>query len=274
MASQMKLGEVQIPENQGLSKTGFRKLLQAEMKFKTRSHNTYHKIHAPELKNRQAQSLKDSTPNIASINSSSVDNIQIPSPTNLPTAIDTVLIGDSMLERLKTTGAHTQIAHLPSSFNAGVGGDKIENVLYRLDFGMMDLLEEQNVKVWVVMVGTNNLKKTHPLLPVEVERYRLLLQSLLSISPKSQIIACGLFKRKDVGDQYVEESNELLRNMLSDFDKNLGIGQTIHWVEAPVGITKEHLVDHVHLNEEGYRIWDQTLYVKLQELLGKLDTSE
>ena len=270
----MKLSEGQIPENQGLSKTEFKKLLQAEMKFKTRSHDTYHNTHAPELKNRQAQLLKASAPNIASIGSSSVENIQTPSPTYLPAAIDTVLIGDSMLERLKTTGAHTQIAHLPSSFNAGVGGDKIENVLYRLDLGMMDLLEERNVKVWVVMVGTNNLKKTHHLLPVEVQSYRLLLQSLLYISPRSQIIACELFKRKDVGDQYVEESNELLRGMLNDFDKNLGIGQSIHWIEAPLGITKEHLVDHVHLNEEGYRIWDQTLYVKLQELLGKLDTSE
>jgi hypothetical protein len=145
----MKLSEGQIPENQGLSKTEFKKLLQAEMKFKTRSHDTYHNTHAPELKNRQAQLLKASAPNIASIGSSSVENIQTPSPTYVPAAIDTVLIGDSMLERLKTTGAHTQIAHLPSSFNAGVGGDKIENVLYRLDLGMMDLLEEWNVKVWV-----------------------------------------------------------------------------------------------------------------------------
>jgi lysophospholipase L1-like esterase len=174
-----------------------------------------------------------------------------------------------MLERLKTTGMDTQIAHLPSSFNAGVGGDKIENVLYRLDLGMMDLLESRNVKVWVVMIGTNNLRKTHHLLPVEVQRYRLLLQALLRISPKSQIVACALFKRKDVGDQYVEESNELLRDLVNDVDMNLEIGQRIQWFEAPVGVTKELLVDHVHLNKEAYRIWDQTLYAKVEELLGR-----
>jgi len=274
MTSQMKLSDGQIPENQGLSKTEFRKLLQAEMKFKTRSHDTYHEIHVPELKSRQAQLPEGSEPNKDSIDSSSTENTEPTTPTDVPAAIDIVLIGDSMLERLKTTGVHTKIANLPSSFNAGVGGDKIENVLYRLDLGMMDLLEERNVKIWVVMVGTNNLKKTHPLLPAEVQRYRLLLQSLLLISPRSQIIACELFKRKDIGDQFVDESNELLRGMLSDSDKNLGSGQRIHWVEAPLGVTKDHLVDHVHLNEEGYRIWDQTMYMKLQDLLGKLETSE
>jgi lysophospholipase L1-like esterase len=274
MTSQMKLSDGQIPENQGLSKTEFRKLLQAEMKFKTRSHDTYHEIHVPELKSRQAQLPEGSEPNKDSIDSSSTENIEPTTPTDVPAAIDIVLIGDSMLERLKTTGSQTKIAHLPSSFNAGVGGDKIENVLYRIDLGMMDLLEERSVKIWVVMVGTNNLKKTHALLPVEVQRYRLLLQSLVLISPRSQIIACEIFKRKDIGDQYVEESNELLRNMLNDFNKNLGNGQRTHWVEAPMGITKERLVDHVHLNEEGYRIWDQTLYVKVQELLGNIDTTE
>lgn len=157
----------------------FRKLLRAEMKFKTRSHNTYHDTHAPELRNQQAQLLKGSPPSIAATSSTSVENIQTPSPPDEPATIDTVFIGDSMLERLKTTGAHTQITHLPSSFNAGVGGDKIENVLYRLDLGMMDLLGERNVKVWVVMVGTNNLKKSHHLLPVEVRNYRLLVEALL-----------------------------------------------------------------------------------------------
>jgi hypothetical protein len=272
--SQIESSKGNFPENQGLSKSEFRKLLQAEMKFKTRSHDTYHKTHVPELKSRQEQLLEDNESNKDSTDSSSVEKNEPPLLTNVPAAIDIVLIGDSMLERLKTTGAQTQIANLHSSFNAGVGGDKIENVLYRLDLGMMDLLEERNVKIWVVMVGTNNLKKTHPLLAAEVQRYRLLLQSLLLISSRSQIIVCEIFKRKDIGDQYVEESNWLLRDMLNEFHKNLGGGQRTLWVEAPLGITKDHLVDHVHLNEEGYRIWDQTLYVKLQELLGQLYSSE
>lgn len=76
-----------------------------------------------------------------------------------------------MLETLKTTGTSTKIAQLPCTFNAGVGGDKIENVLYRLGtLNMMSKLESHSARLVVVMVGTNNLKKA--LKPKEVELCR------------------------------------------------------------------------------------------------------
>jgi lysophospholipase L1-like esterase len=220
-------------ENQHLSKLEFQKLLQAELKYKARSHNTYQSTHAPEL---------NAEPKVE---------------------INTVLIGDSMLERLKNTGRNTRLAQLPSSFNAGVGGDKIENVLYRLDLGLMSQLETRNVKLWVVMIGTNNLKKA--LKKVEVERYRLLLQALLRISPTSRILCCEIFKRKDIVDYHVKESNRAIRGVLEEMNGNLG--EKIFWVEAPEGVTKERLVDHVHLDKEGYRLWDELLYARVEELL-------
>jgi len=222
-----------LHENQHLSKLEFQKRLQEELKYKARSHDTYHSTHAPEL---NAEPKAD---------------------------IDTVLIGDSMLERLKNTGRNTRLAQLPSSFNAGVGGDKIENVLYRLDLGLISQLETRNVKLWVVMIGTNNLKKT--LKKVEVERYRLLLQSLLRISPTSRILCCEIFKRKDIQDCYVEESNRSIQGVIEEMNQNLG--EKIFWVEAPEGVTKERLVDHVHLDKEGYMIWDELLYAGVEELL-------
>lgn len=173
------------------------------------------------------------------------------------------LIGDSMLERLKTTGAFTKTAQLPSSFNAGVGGDKIENVLYRLDLGMQSLLEDRNVKLWVLMIGSNNLKKS--LKKADVEKYRLLVQALLRIAPTSKVLACELFKRKDIDDAFVDESNRLLRELIMEMNANLG--ERIYWLEAPSAITKEVLVDHVHFNMEGYRIWDEALSSRIEELL-------
>lgn len=219
-------------ENQDLSKLKFQKLLQAAMKYKARSHNTYQSTHVTGL---NAEPKVD---------------------------INTVLIGDSMFERLKNTGRNTRFAQLPSSFNAGVGGDKIENVLYRLDLGLMSQLDTRNVKLWVVMIGTNNLKKA--LKKVEVERYRLLLQALLRISPRSRILCCEIFKRKDIDDCHVEESNRAIRGVIEEMNGNLG--EKIFWVEAPDGVTKERLVDHVHLDKEGYILWDEVLYARVEEL--------
>lgn len=220
-------------ENQSLPASEFLALLEANKKFKARSHDTYLETHLPEL-TREPKS-----------------------------PIDTVLIGDSMLERLKTTGTFTKTAKLPSSFNAGVGGDKIENVLYRLDLGMQSLLEDRNVKLWVLMIGSNNLKKA--LKKAEVEKYRLLVQALLRIAPMSKVLACELFKRKDIDDAFVDESNRLLRELIREMNANLG--ESIYWLEAPSAITKEVLVDHVHFNMEGYRIWDEALSSRIEELL-------
>lgn len=73
--------------------------------------------------------------------------------------IDVVLLGDSMLERFQTTGKYTQIGGLqyPRVFNAGVGGDKIENVLYRIRLGLLSILKAKNPKLVVIHIGTNNL---------------------------------------------------------------------------------------------------------------------
>ena len=131
-------------ENQNLSEE-FQILLQANAKFKSRSHETYNETHFPEL------------------------TAEPKSP------ITTVLIGDFILERLKTSGVSTETANLPSSFNAGVGGDKIENVLYRLHLGMGKLLRGRGVRLWVVMVGTNNLTPERGLQLQDVLRFRLLL---------------------------------------------------------------------------------------------------
>ena len=73
------------------------------MRFKARSYETYHETYLLELK------AKATGP------------------------VEIVFIVDSMLERLKSTGVHTGTSELQSSFNVGVGGDKIENVLFRLD---------------------------------------------------------------------------------------------------------------------------------------------
>ncbi|GJJ68232.1 hypothetical protein EMPS_00578 [Entomortierella parvispora] len=219
-------------ENLALPQDAFDLLLRSTMAFKDRSHSTCHEVHLPEL-------------------------LAQPS-------LDTVLIGDSMLERFKTTGTATRIyTNLPRSLNAGCGGDKIENVLYRLSF-MNTPLEQQQVKLWVVMVGTNNLRKKG-LRSSEIDHYRLLLQNLLRLGgEETKILVCELFKRKDFEDHCIEEANDMIHTMVKEMNANLG-RERIFWSEAPKAVIKdEHLDDHVHLNTEGYHLWDEALFSRIQ----------
>ncbi|KAG0274107.1 hypothetical protein BGZ95_010101 [Linnemannia exigua] len=234
----------------------FHQLITEAKKFKDRSHSTLHDVHLPELTSLTTNTAHDPA---------AVSDVKATLP------LSTVLIGDSMLERLKTTGTSTKLAQIPGSFNAGCGGDKIENVLYRLDL-MCPLLQDCNIKLWVVMVGTNNLRKKG-FRPADVALYRLLLQALLRVAPGSKVLACEMFRRKDVEDRYVDEANNMVKVMVDEMNVNLGgggVGEArIVWSEAPTEVTKELLEDHVHLNQEGYSKWDRHLFPRVLEQLEK-----
>lgn len=222
--------------HQRFSESDFRQLIHDSMKSTYRSHDAHNEIHLPVLSQNPA----------------------------LP--FTTVLIGDSMIERLQTTGSSTRIARLPSSFNAGVGGDRIENVLYRLDLGLFTSLKNRGIKLWVLMIGTNHIGKKKGLKKKELDAYRVLVQALLRIAPQSRILACGIFQRRDVDDGNIERANLMLKELVGEINKQLD-GEKVFWVDAPGGVKEEHLVDHAHLNEEGYRIWDEVLYPKIISLL-------
>ncbi|KAF9545120.1 hypothetical protein EC957_011275 [Mortierella hygrophila] len=248
------------PENQGLSQESFLQLIIQAKKFKERSHSTFQDVHLSELTRfSQKPSNVDTS---ASLSSEDPNLLPNDTPT---TPLSTVFIGDSMLERLKTTGTSTGLANLSGSFNVGCGGDKIENVLYRLDL-MYPLLQNcSDIKLWVVMVGTNNLRKKG-FRPTDVALYRLLLQALLRIAPGSKVLACEVFRRKDIEDRYVDEANRMVKEMIKAMNDTLGEARIL-WSEAPEDVTKAMFEDHVHLDEEGYSRWDGHLLPRVQELL-------
>ncbi|KAF2463698.1 uncharacterized protein BDR25DRAFT_154944, partial [Lindgomyces ingoldianus] len=225
-----------------LSDTDFQYKLTTSAKYKLRSHTTHHTIHVPEL-----------TPNL--LNTSK---------------ITTLYLGNSMLERLKTTGKNTELAKLPSAWNAGCGGDKNENVVWRLAEGLYEFLrkncdgkgEGHGIKAVVLVSGTNNLRPCKPFRAQDITSYRLLLEACLRLAPKGCIVACDMFRRKDVRDVIVEECNGILKRVVEEVNKDLrdaGEEERVKWVEARETIGTDMLDDHVHLNEEGYAAWDRVL---------------
>ena len=81
-------------------------------------------------------------------------------------------------------------------------------------------------------------------------------------------MCCEVFRRKDVDDGIVEGSNALLKEMIEEMNGNLGDPQPVLWLDAPGIITKERLEDHMHLDEQGYRISDEILFAHVEELLA------
>jgi lysophospholipase L1-like esterase len=226
----------------------------------------------------------------------------IPILANNPDSPIIVLLGDSMIERMTTTGKspsfhpwppaimlpetasssvrdsyeHGAISKLSNVFNAGVGGDKYQNIIYRLVGdsstqhgmeGLLEILHGRPVKLWVVQAGTNNLHSKRGLRDAELEMFQKLLEALfISSQEDTRLLLTGLFYRKGICDSLVDKANWSYEQIVSGLNKRWP-GRAAFLV-APRGMRKEdHLVDHVHLNEEGYRLWVAELFPKVRDML-------
>ena len=214
--------------------TGLLQQLSTLAKYKDRSHQTCHETHLPILKDTKFLSI--------------------------------ALLGDSMTERFLATGSTTQVAKLPSSFNAGCGGAKISNVIYRLNIMLPHL--PSDVKVWVLMAGTNDLAKKKAVKNVDVEAYGVLVRALLKVAPRSRVLICEVFERRGALDECVEVTNGKWGGMVGELNGE-ELGERVSWLEPPKLEREKHLDDHVHLNEEGYGSWDEVLVGRIREMLGE-----
>ncbi|ROW13482.1 hypothetical protein VPNG_04488 [Cytospora leucostoma] len=178
-------------------------------------------------------------------------------------SITSIMLGDSMIQRMMTndgTGDARSLELWPSQklwpdqgpggllefnlrreaqrlpplvringmLNAGCGGDKIENVIYRLAGdrgnevkGLADALmtskRARKVKLWVIHAGTNNLHPRRGFTDESVQAFRVLLKTILDISGKSvHILVTGLFYRKDIKDEFVDQANAKLKKIVDD----------------------------------------------------------
>jgi hypothetical protein len=180
-----------LRSNRALSELDFFNLLQKTGKYKKRSEITHDTVHKPLLS-------------------------QLP-----VTQIRCLLLGSSMLERFITTGKHTKLGQLafPNLLNAGVGGDRIQNVVYRL--GTKDLfsgLKQRGVKFAILNMGTNNLRRNRGLTGGEIEEYAMVLEALTRAAPDIVVFVTGIMPRADIGSNFVNQSNTDLRQLVQDFN--------------------------------------------------------
>ena len=226
-----------LPSPFAKPKEDFDKDIALHAKWKDRSEKTHKQTHIPELTRR--------------------------SPEN----IDTVLIGSSMFERFKYIGTATRMGRLPRSFNAGVGGDKIPNVLYRIQLGILEELKKFRPQVWVVSIGTNDLRKNRAFSSEDFEGYKILIQALLRTVVGSRVLSTAISYRQDIRDKIVDESNIGLKRVGEELNTELGV-ELVRWLDTPKKLDKNrHQVDHVHYSEEGYQIWDEVLFPVVEEMV-------
>jgi lysophospholipase L1-like esterase len=191
----------------------------------------------------------------------------------LPPPPKVLMLGDSMVERFQTTGKAfvKAIQHTLHMFLAGVGGDRIENMVYRLHHGL--LLNHFPGNIVFVMAGTNNIERSSA---VEVAvGVTYLVDMILAHKPDTQVVVFGLLPR-DLSDvpkptfgnidlmRRIDECNTLLSQTFLHHNNNNNKyhGTTVTYrysgglLRGNNGLKRDYYYDdHVHLNKEGYKVF-------------------
>ncbi len=163
--------------------------------------------------------------------------------------------------------------------NFGIGGDRTEHVLWRLDNGNFDGLKP---KLVVLMIGTNNTGHqgrpqkeldgaTYRCTPEQTaEGVKAILGRLEQKCPDAKVLVLAIFPRgadrNDAFRQQNEQANAIIRSFAD--------GKRVHFLDIgakflePDGtLSKTIMPDLLHPNEKGYEIWAAAVESKVRELL-------
>jgi beta-glucosidase len=173
-----------------------------------------------------------------------------------------VFLGDSLTQWWDREMWDRYFAPLPA-LNAGVGGDRTNHLLARLENGILD---NQRSGIIVLLIGTNDL--TYGRSPAMVaEGIRTVLLDLRRHLPNSLLLLEALWPREDRPGmrQSAEEVNRLISGcdggavLYADFGAALldAAGQ----LSAPA-----YKTDRLHLNRKGYESISPQIRRKLDEM--------
>ncbi|MEI6422030.1 MAG: GDSL-type esterase/lipase family protein [Lentisphaerota bacterium] len=177
-----------------------------------------------------------------------------------------VFIGDSITARWPAELLNEKYGKY-HPVNMGIGGDWIQNVLWRVQNGVLD---QARIKVIVLLIGTNNL--FNGFTPDDVaEGTACLIKTLRGKSPGSKILLLGILP---CGDSIRDPKCEIRRQanaktaLLAD-NKTvffLDIGDKL--VEPDGTIRNDVMPDRLHVAMPGYIRWLNAMSPTLDTLLG------
>jgi len=157
-------------------------------------------------------------------------------------------------------------AYTPANF--GIGGDRTQHVLWRIQNGELDGIKPKAV---VIMIGTNNYGQY----PAEgiAKGVTAIVETVRAKQPQAKILLLAVFPRGDKPTGKLGAANEKLKQVNAiiaklDDSKNIFFLDIGPKFPQPDGaLTKEIMPDFLHLSAAGYQIWADA--ISPESLSGK-----
>lgn len=167
---------------------------------------------------------------------------------------DIVFDGDSIMNRWETTGKETwNERYVGKAADFGIEGDRVENVLWRLQQGQVNKVDP---KVVMLMIGTNNSGRNSA--DQIAGGIKVLVAEYEKLCPHAHIILMGVFPRgqkpTDAGWRKVAAVNREIESLGKEERVTyIDIGPQL--VEADGTISRDMMPDFLHPTAKGYKIW-------------------
>jgi lysophospholipase L1-like esterase len=183
--------------------------------------------------------------------------------------VDLIFVGDSITQGWEGAGKSVWGEYYTkrNAVNLGIGGDKTQNVLWRLDHGNIDGI---NPKLAVLMIGTNNSRENTS---AEIAAgVKAVVEKLRAKLPQTKILVLAIFPRGPNMDDMLRKTNEGANEII----KHLADNKMVHYhdigpkfLEPDGTLSREVMPDLLHLNEKSYRTWAEAIEPKVKELMGE-----
>lgn len=182
-----------------------------------------------------------------------------------------VFLGDSITAGWAGAGkevwAKAFSAYTPANF--GIGGDRTQHVLWRIQNGELD--GGIKPKACVLMIGTNN-SATDTAEGI-AKGVTAIVETIRTKQPQAKILLLAVFPRGSKPDGQLNPQNDKLKQVnaiISKLDdgKNifyLDIGPKFPLIDGK--LDKAVMPDFLHLSTAGYQIWADAISSKLAELM-------
>ena len=192
--------------------------------------------------------------------------------------IDVLLVGDSItqqwgspLDKGMLNDAWNKHFSNYKTINIGIGGDKIQNVLWRIDHGGVAGLEP---RVVVLMIGNNNMFFS-PETGVEAvaKGVQTCVTNLRDKFPQAQVIVAKILPAHAPGHRFYEDikrTNSTIDSLKLDGDPKVHLlDLTNDFINAD-GTLKAALFtpDNIHLSLAGYGVYAERLKPLFDKVLG------
>lgn len=183
--------------------------------------------------------------------------------------VDLLFVGDSITDAWRRDPQMKLLTEKWGQYNPlnlGIGGDRTQHVLWRLENGEVEGLKPKAV---VLMIGTNNLGSKESAADT-ILGVKAVVESLRAKLPDSKILLLAVFPRGEKADDAYRAQIQEVNDAIAKLDdgshvKYLDIGKK--FLAEDGTLTREVMPDALHPNAKGYEIWADAIAPALDEML-------